>query len=273
MQIHTFGTVTLPASVPVWEDSPTADMRTVATLNGHFNPYRGDTAPVKLQRPIVVSALLLAATQAAKGVAIDALRAMLGRRDRLWGTPEDTTQVDRWCYATLRQMIDRGSYKDRRYQQVELIFDAESHWYGAAYGGSTTYNEATLFSNGLYYDAAATAYGNGAALANAGNRLVTDVAITYTSPSAMTGPYGALTFSTQNCEWQLLGTEPQDVWVIDCGARTVTKNGADAYGSFFLTANHASPYWLEVAVGGESLTVAGMDALDYFQVAYSDGWR
>lgn len=274
MQIYQFGSVTLPASVPVWEDSPVADVRTLKTLGGHFNPYRGERAPVKLPRTITVSALALAATQSALGTAIDGWRGLIGARDRLWGRPYDTAQVDRWCWATLRQVTDRGTYKDRIYQKIDLIFDVESHWNGHAYGGAWSLDSGYLFDNGLYFDSTgdleldlAGTYTT--TLANAGNRLVTNCGITYT-----VGAYASnntITISTQNCEFQLLDADANDVYVIDCGSRTVKKNGASAYQYFRLTSNHASPWWFEIAPGGEDATIQATD-YDTVQFTYSDGF-
>lgn len=274
MQIYQFGQTTLPASVPVWEDSPVADVRTVKTLGGHFNPYRGERAPVKLPRTITVSALALAATQSALGVSIDGWRAQIGTRDRLWGKPYDTAQIDRWCWATLRQVTDRGTYKDRIYQKIDLIFDVESHWNGHPYGGSWAFDTGQLFDNGLYFDTTGAhsldvAGTYNLTLANAGNRLVTNCAITYTVGSYASGE--TLKLTTQNCEFELLDAQADDVYVIDCGSQTVTRNGGAAYQYFRKTSNHASPYWFEIAPGGETVTLTTTD-YDTVQFTYSDGF-
>jgi len=274
MNIYQFGLVLLPDRQPTWDDALPADVRTVKTLGGHFNAYRGEQAPVQLPRPIVVTAYQLAATASALGTAIDALRGMIGKRDRLWMTPYDTAQVDRWCWATLRNVADRGSYKDRIWQRFDLTFEAESYWNGHAYGGSWAFDTGQLFDNGLYFDTTG-AYSLDVAgtytqnLANAGNRPVTNCGITYT-----VGAYASnntITISTQNCEFQLLDADANDVYVIDCGSRTVKKNGSSAYQYFRLTSNHASPWWFEIAPGGEDATIQATD-YDTVQFTYSDGW-
>lgn len=273
MQIYQFGSVTLPASVPVWEDSPVADVRTLKTLGGHFNPYRGERAPVKLPRTITVSALALAATQSALGTAIDGWRGLIGARDRLWGRPYDTAQVDRWCWATLRQVTDRGTYKDRIYQKIDLIFDVESHWNGHAYGGAWSLDSGYLFDNGLYFDSTGNyVVGDDATptLANAGNRMVTNCGITYTCNEA--GGLASVKFTTQNCEWTIGPLANADVWIIDGGSRSVRKNGSGAYQYFTLTGNHASPHWFEIAPGGETVTLTGGGEFDTVQFTYNDGW-
>lgn len=273
MQIYQFGVTTLPASVAVWEDSPAANVLTVPTLGGHFNPYRGEQAPVKLPRQITVNALAYAATQAALGVTIDGLRARLGARDRLWGKPSDTTQVDRWCWATLQQVVDQGDYKSRIFQRVGLTFQVESGWNGHAYGGAWNLDAGYLFDNGLYFDSA-NSYTIGdddtPTLPNAGNRLVTNAGLTYTCHT----PAGValLKVTTQNCEWTFGPLADEDVLQVDCGSRRVTLNGAAAYSMFNLTANHASPWWLEIAPGGETVTFTGGGEYDVVQATYSDGW-
>lgn len=273
MNIYQFGTVTLPDRQPTWDDSLPADVRTVKTLGGHFNAYRGEQAPVKLPRPIVVTAYQLAATASALGTAIDTLRGMIGKRDRLWMTPYDTGQVDRWCWATLRNIADRGSYKDRIWQRFDLTFEAESHWNGHAYGGAWNLDAGYLFDNGLYFDSiGAYVYGDGnvLTLANAGNRLVTNCGITYTCATG--GGLASVKFTTQNCEWTIGPLANADVWIIDGGSRSVRKNGTGAYQYFALTGNHASPHWFEIAPGGETVTITGGGIADTIQFTYNDGW-
>lgn len=275
MNIYQFGQVTLPDRQPTWDDSLPADTRTLATLGGHFNPYRGEPAPVKLPRPIVVTAYQLAATASALGTAIDTLRGMIGKRDRLWLQPYDTAQVDRWCWATLKQVADRGSYKDRIWQRFDLTFEAESYWNGHAYGGAWSLDSGKLFDNGLYFDSSGAHLLDVAGtyvvnLPNAGNRLVTNCGITYT-----VGAYASndiITLATQNCELQLLDADAGDVYVIDCGSRTYTKNGAPGYAYVRRGPNHASAHDFEIAAGGENVTLTTTN-YDTVQFTYSDGWH
>jgi hypothetical protein len=205
-------------------------------------------------------------------VSLDGWRGMLGKRDRLWADPYDTARVDAWCWATLKQVADRGSYKDRIWQKVDLTFEAESYWNGHNYGGAWDLDDGYYFDSGLYFDAANsyTLTTGAFSLANDGNALVTNVGFTFTS-AAGTGTR-TITFHSQNCEWSVSGIVAADVLIVDCGSRTVLVNGANAYSRFALTANHASPWWSEVAPGGEVWTVTGYNAADTVQATYSDGW-
>lgn len=273
MNIYQFGQVTLPDRQPTWDDSLPADARIVKTLGGHFNAYRGEQTPVRLPRPIVVTAYQLAATASALGTAIDALRGMIGKRDRLWMQPYDTGQVDRWCWATLRNVADRGSYKDRIWQRFDLTFEAESYWNGHAYGGAWNLDSGYLFDNGLYFDSTSNYVvgdDNTIALTNAGNRVVTNCGITYTCHEA--GGLAQVKIASQNTEFSFGPLVNNDVWSFDCGSRRVAKNGSGAYQYFTLTGNHAAPYWFEIAPGGETATITGGGEFDTVQFTYSDGW-
>lgn len=269
MNIYQFGSVTLPQSLATWDDSPSADTRILPTLGGHFNAWRG-AAPVKLPRPLTVSALVYKTTNALMGAELDTLRGLVGTRDLLWGNPFDTTEADRCCWATLRQIVSRGSYKDRLTQRVDLVFDVESHWNGTVVGGSWYLDAGYLFDSGLYFDGDVS---GGVApgvihLANDGNRTVTNCGITYVTGALVNN----LTFSAGDCKWKISTLAGGSTLVVDCGSRTVLKNGANFYTLFSLDATHASPYWLEIPPGGIDVTITNYNVADLVAFTYAHGY-
>lgn len=273
MNVYQFGATELPGAVAEWDDTLEARRRTVETLGGHYNAYRGSRAPLKLPRALNVNALVLAASRSALGVKLDALRGLVGARDRLWLKPYDEVQADRWAWATLTSVADRGKATERIWQPVTLAFEVESGWNGSAHGGAWTLDSGYYFDNGLYFDTGGSTligYDSTPFLANPGNRMVTNCGITYTCNEAL--GLTAVTMTTGNTEFTFGPSVFGDVWIIDCGAQTVLKNGADAYAYFALTASHASVNWFEISAGGETVTISGGGADDTVQYTYSDGW-
>ena len=278
-RIYQFGTTTLPGSAARWNVSTPAQKALVKTLGGVYDPERGDRSGLDFPYTLTVSATAYQATQQLLGASLDDYRAMLGKRERLWFKPHDTTQVDRWCWARLVDVNETGSVYNRITQPVDLVFQALSGWNGHAYGGAWNLDSGYYFDNGLYLDSTGSqtiwtdSPGSSVTLTNAGNRTVTNLGIHMTCAMGITN----ITFSVYNvAQFSYTGTiSPADVFIIDCGARSVTLNGVGAYAGFTLGPNHYTADWLPLTPGDTSLTISstgGENAQEYFTFVYSDGW-
>lgn len=84
---------------------------------------------------------------------------------------------------------------------------------------------------------------------NSGNAVVRDCVLTVTALISM---ITQLTVAISGvAEWTFTGNiATGTALVVDCGARTVRNNGADAFSGFTLTSNHKSPDWLPLPPGG-----------------------
>jgi len=62
--------------------------------------------------------------------------------------------------------------------------------------------------------------------------------------------------------------------VIDCGARTVTNNGVEAYDELTLGAGHVVAEWLRLPPGNTTVAVTrtGGDNTSAIEIAFDDGW-
>lgn len=276
--ITQFGTTLLPGAVGTWNVSAVAKRNTQKVLGGIYDPYQLDDAELDLPYPIVVSAKAYETTAAVMGASLDSYRALLRKRARLWMTPFDSTQVDRWCWARCVQINETNTSANRIVQPVELIFDALSPWYGHSYDGAWNLDDGNLFDNGLYLDGN-QGYGlsngnNNITLVNNGNLTCTNVAI-----AVQAGYYAACSSVTISisgvAEISYTATVVAgDYLTIDCGNRTVLNDGYPDYADFALGNSHASPYWLPLAPGNNAVVLnidnAGTNGRAYF--VYSDTW-
>jgi hypothetical protein len=268
-----FGAITLPLAEAEWDIGPGEAVDGLVELagGGVFDAHRSDRAPVRYPRRLPYKCEIVEATRAALLAKQRALAGQIGVRERLWRQVESDSQYQ-WCWARLMDAPEPKKIRNAYWQPLTLEFVVEDGWNGGAYGGAWNLDDGHLFDNGLYLDDTGP-YVLGSptwTLANVGERLVTNAGITYTL--AADGGTRTLKFTTQNCEWTLGPLAASAVAQIDCGAQTVYVNGVESYSLFNLTANHASPYWLEIASGGESLTVDGEYAGDQVVVTYSDGY-
>lgn len=88
-------------------------------------------------------------------------------------------------------------------------------------------------------------------------------------------------------EWAWTGDlNPGQSLVIDCGARSVLKEGADAYSGFALGAGHASDHWLPLAPDDNSVVIdlntaasfstsmsSGASGASTLRAQYCDSWE
>lgn len=227
----------------------------VSTVLGGYDSYQTDMAPMATPYPLTVRGIVSAETDADQRAAIDGLRAVSRRRGQLIRVADDDDS-EQFCYARLQQIAHRRITGVNGYQVLELVFLIESGWVEERpiqqefLGGSP----------------------HVLAVENAGNRMVADAVLTVSADDAN---LTALTITTTNgthLVWTGTLLAGDDL-VLDCGAKAITNDGANAYSGLTYGAGHVIDDWLRIEGSMDiTLTYTGGGASPEVTIAYNDGW-
>lgn len=256
----TFAGYALPAQEPSHELGPGEHASPLISLpgGGIYDPWGSERVRPGARR-LRVEGILTAATQAALLAAYADLRALVGTRNTLTRVSDDGLQTH--TVTARLQTMETG-----RTAEWELQVPIRMDFALLAPVWSGTARSVTVSSGST--PVALT-------LPNAGNAPITDVAWTITAVA----PGSIISMSLQKSGvwyWTFsaeiaAGTS----LVVDCGARSVTNDGVDAYASFALSAsNHKIADWCRLDSGNNTVTfgflsIAGSATIN---AAYSDGW-
>jgi len=222
---------------------------------GWFDPAGSGQARPRL-RELVARGRLSATSETALDTAWAAWRALVGTRSKLWLTMGDGSQ--RWRWARLVEVPALSEAEHVLWQPLSLRFELLSEvWQGAAHSEVTGLDESP----------------QACGAPNNGNAPVRNAVVTLTA--AGTNITAATFTMTGVSQFSWAGTLlVGNSLVIDCGARTVKNNGADAYSGFSLGAGHAIAEWLRLVAGLNSVLVArtGGSSASTVTISYNDGW-
>lgn len=272
-KLRAFGSRTLPHVDPVQDQSARPARTDLIELpgGGVYDAHGSDADPDG-QATATKSAAISAYDDAAVRAELDALRALVGTRDRLWREAYDTGELQ-WCLARFSRMPAVRRFGDRWRLAVDMAFDLVSPvWYGADETPEIVdpWDEddddlCTCGAQGLASGSAVTLH-----LPNGGNKTVTEIVITL---SAIGGSATALTITSattgHSFSWSGTLGSGKDL-VIDTGQLSILNDGASAYVDFTPPSNRAR--WMEIAAGDNvwTVTVTGTDYV--LLVEYADGW-
>ena len=165
------------------------------------------------------------------------------------------------------------------FQPIELSFEVgQPGWNGNGYGAPWLLDAGEILDDGLYFDTDETTMldDTGTAsivLTNAGNRAQANVVITLSAvDTTITDP--RFTFAPIDIKYTgtiAAGTS----LVLDCGVKSILKNGADAYSGMTFP-NHAAADWFVLQPGANTvvLTYTGNASnLGTVTFSYNDGWE
>ena len=213
---------------------------------------------------ITITGVWLAASKSAMETKLDALKAMKGTRNKLWASVDSGT-TNRWRYARCLDVRAVAKPGLQRMMPIEMDFElVASPWNGTAHAAESTTLDASP------HDVVTT---------NAGNAWVRDAIITITasgssitvvsvSRAAIAGVCGII-------HWHWTGTlAATKSLIINCGTRSVTNDGADAWAGFVFQADHADNEIAPLVPGVNTIVVArtGGDNSSTCKLDYSDGW-
>ncbi|HMR01773.1 MAG TPA: hypothetical protein PKA43_00215 [Candidatus Competibacter phosphatis] len=227
----------------------------VATVMGGYDSYQTDIAPMATPYPLSVRGIVSAETDADQRAAIDGLRALGRRRGQLIRVAEDDDS-EQFCYARLQQIAHRRIAGINGYQVLELVFLIESGWY------EERPSQQEVMSSSPHT----------LSVENAGNRMVADAVLTVSADDANLTAVTLTTTNGTHLVWTGTVLAGDDL-VIDCGAKSVTNDGANAYSGLSYGANHSIDDWLRVE-GEMDITIAytGGGTSPTVTIAYNDGW-
>lgn len=278
MILERFGTVTLPVYNPDGDIGPSPSRSgTVNIPGGAYDAYGNDQAP-RETTTITRRCTLIEDTPAALQTALDELRSLRGKRDRLYARMQDDTV--RWHWARLLRVVVPKKPGNVVNQEIELIFELPPiWWYGERTGDGWVLDAGEYFDAGLTLDESGGLFTlntspKNVTINNGGNATVTNAVITVTAAGT---DITALTIAKSG-ETQLVysGTiAVGQALVIDCGAWSVENNGSDDYANFALGASHAIEEWLHLSPGNNTITVTktGGSAASTIGIEFYDGWE
>lgn len=225
------------------------------TVQGGFDIYGPDIAPMATPHPLTLRAVISEDTDTGQRYALDGLRALVRVRGKL--TREaDNDGSEQWAWARLMSVNYTRNHRERGYQVLEFTWQVESGWY-------LDQDDQVETMDGSPYTLS---------VANGGNRMVNDAVITVTADDAN---LTALTITTTNgthLVWTGTLTAGDDL-VIDCGAKSILNDGANAYGGLSYGANHRIDDWLRIEGSMDiTLTYTGGGTDPVVTIAFNEGW-
>ncbi len=221
---------------------------------GSFDAWGSERARLRPQE-ITVGGYWSAATVAAMEAKLANLKALEGVRSKLWRSNGVSQQ---WRYARLMQVDSPASEGTPTIDEISLIFEAPAApWYGTAHDDLTTLDTSP----------------KAITVTNGGNARVTNPILTLTAGSA---PITAVTIAVtgvSQIKWTGTLAAGKSL-VIDCGARSVKNDGANAYSGFTLETGHTIDDWLRLGPGNTAVivTITGGSTDSTLRVQFSDGW-
>jgi len=243
--ITRFGaSTTLPTKGPDQMIGPGPIRSSLVRLpGGGVYDTRGSDAATQAGQIIPVSGICSAATAGALKTAYDLLRAIKGDRDKLYRSPDGGSANSEWMYARCVGVSTRRIADNQLWVPITLSFELqEQYWHGA--DGSDTITLAASPQSGE--------------ITNDGNTAATQIVLTITATTAAisaitieneeTGHISKITYAAEIAIGKAL--------VIDCGAKTVLNDGANAFSSFsIITATHTRTEWLVLKPGNNTIKI------------------
>jgi len=250
--IHKFGSTILPTARPTDDLSTGQAIAPTFQLpgGGIFDPTGFETAP---RGPLTLSISRVVLNQAE----FEHLRSFRGQRQKLWRKWNNSRED--WTWARCLGLSAKRTSENRNFIEFDMVFRILSpNWYGAnqtSQGGSFSGGTATITAT------------------NQGNCFINNALILITAPATATDTTTLTITKTDQTELIYTNTlTAGDNLIIDCGIRSIHKNGADDYLNLNFGSSHRLADWLRIEPGSNTITIIfdGSD-LDIY-LNYYDGW-
>ena len=239
----------------------------------------GDDRWKRRSTPISKDCALVTDTAADLRTQYNALRALCGKKARLWRLWD--SGEGEWCWARMGEITAMRPGNQLYSLQMTLNFVMTSpFWYGLRYGDDEwffTDPPEMLFGIGFVFgDTAPTAWTSllqTLVLPNGGNAPVANAVITIT---AGTAAISLLAIASGDCNFLYTGTVAiGQSLVIDTGAWSVKNNGAADYAHLTLPIGHRSDDLFRLAAGDNTVEIGRVGGGTGSTIAfkYSEGWE
>ncbi len=275
--LEKFGSLTLPTARPATTiGAPPVQSAITAVAAG--GGYDGLGSAQSRAKPFTVThncALYSASSQTAIQTQLDALKALVGTRGRLYRRlPSGTLQ---WITARLVSLDATRTIDNDHYLDISLTFQAAEYpWRGNHHGDGWVLDAGEYFDTGLVFDETGLTVPMPASgsvpVTNGGNATVRNAVITITAAGSSITQL-TLTKSGET-DLKYVGTiAAGQSLVIDCGAYTVKNNGVDDYANFSRETNHVIAEWLALSAGANTIgtTRTGGNASSSITFTFDDG--
>lgn len=205
----------------------------------------------------------------------DALRAYLGKREKLYRI--DDSGVMQWAWARLTGVSVTREVKHKQYLDMDLSFYVfSSLWHGTLHG-SWRLDDGNALDDGLELDEALVILLDSTSktinLSNGGNGVLRDFEFAITPKgTAVTEVVFAVDGKT-HMTW--VGTVAVNTQLVfDFGAMSISNNGVDAYFGLTLSSSHKIDDWMRLEPGSNNITITktGGSTLTELAIVYYDGW-
>lgn len=277
-----FGTQDLPQhDVSFNAGTAPAQMATVETLNaGMYDTYGRGRSPQRFPLTLTYTCVVAGSSTTTAAATIAGLKGQIGQRNKLVRQMLSDSSYQ-WCWARLVDVDDAMSARMTRWRvPVTLTFALLGKWNGVQHWGTQLFDQGELYwDDGLYFDGEdvytmdqADEADQTIVVNNGGNIPVANAVITVT---AVGTPITLLKIMIAGAsEIQFSGSlAVGKQLIIDCKKKQITNDGANAYSSFSLTANHVIAEWLVLEPGDNSVVVNRTGgANSTIEFAFYDGW-
>lgn len=164
---------------------------------------------------------------------VDGLMSLLGHRLQLWRRRQ-ADSVLQWKWARLLSCRWQRDKEQSQHAEVDATFEAEGAWKSSSLSSAARTGAGVL------------------SVPSSGDAWVFDATLTFVASSTATHTW-TVTDVTAGCNmtWSGSVNSGQSV-VIDSGAWSVTRAGADAYGSLTINSGHAAQRLLVISPAGQS---------------------
>lgn len=288
--IERFGNITLSPFNNDFTLSPVpARLALASTIGGVFDNDGDGRSKQAFPFPLSYDCVVTEDTYANNRTTLDALRAAVGLRAKLYRRAADDSDVH-WCVARLAEMPYTWPYRQRGYFEIGLRFLQLTQWNGDDHAGwrfddGYDFDAALAFDTNDYSVLMTTAMSQ--VVTNGGTLPTTDVILTITTADF---PLTNIVFSTSGISTEFLGFLPTYIpgshiqWIgtipayselqIDCGAMSVTLNGENAYNDFSLVSGHLGDDWMTFGPGDNTIILTAVGTLTgaMWTVNFKDAW-
>ena len=276
-----FGTTALPQYDAAFSIGPApAEVATAGLVGGGvYDAYGTGRARQKYPLALRYACSVVNVSESASRAEINALKALIGTRAKLWRTEAGAAIPNRhWCWARLVDVDDSMRAKMPHWiVPVVLNFTIMGRWCGLAHSGGWYFDSGLYFDDGLAFDSdektTLTTSPQTVVVDNDGNMAVRDAIIMVKAGNA---PITYLKIGISGVtEFYYDGTIATGTTLtIDTEVKTVLNVAASAWNNFHLTANHKVADWLVLEKGNNSVvvTTTGGGTGSTIEFRYSDGW-